>query len=77
MEITRVEWEESIPNVAALLSHESSKIQPKALWLVRVWLDKDAGTYETLAQDIYSTLGKSMIRCLKSRLGLIDNVNHS
>ena len=30
----RVEWEESIPNVAALLSHESSKIQAKALWLL-------------------------------------------
>ena len=30
----RAELEESIPNVAALLSHESSKIQAKALWLL-------------------------------------------
>lgn len=27
-------WEESIPYVASLLSHESVKIQAKALWLI-------------------------------------------
>ena len=27
-------WEESIPHVASLLSHESVKIQAKALWLI-------------------------------------------
>ena len=27
-------WEESIPYVSSLLSHESTKIQAKALWLL-------------------------------------------
>ncbi len=31
---SREKWEESIPYVAALLSHESVKIQAKALWLL-------------------------------------------
>ncbi len=30
----REKWEESIPYIAALLSHESVKIQAKALWLI-------------------------------------------
>jgi HEAT repeat protein len=30
----REKWEESIPSIAALLSHESVKIQAKALWLI-------------------------------------------
>ena len=30
----REKWEESIPCIAALLSHESVKIQAKALWLI-------------------------------------------
>ena len=30
----REKWEESIPYIAALLSHESIKIQAKALWLI-------------------------------------------
>ena len=30
----RGKWKESIPDVSALLSHESVKIQAKALWLL-------------------------------------------
>ena len=31
---SRNEWEESIPYVSSLLSHDSVKIQAKALWLL-------------------------------------------
>ena len=49
---SRNEWEESIPYVSSLLSHDSVKIQAKALWL----LGEMGLVYPQSVQDVVPTI---------------------